>query len=116
MQKISHCHNFILTIRFEAGYSVTSSFIITSEATDITKTDCSSTSITVQPETDVRGASTARRATGTNGILIGIAAEVVLYLGSVRRYSTLRATEVRRLKTALWSMKGWCLGPSVVPL
>ena len=24
--------------------------------------------------------------------------------------STLRATEVRRLKTALWSMKGWCLG------
>ncbi len=30
--------------------------------------------------------------------------------------STLRATEVRRLKTALWSMKGWCLGPSVVPL
>jgi len=32
------------------------------------------------------------------------------------RYSTLGATEVRRLKTALWSMKGWCLGPSVVPL
>jgi hypothetical protein len=23
-------------------------------------------------------------------------------------YSTLRATEVRRLKTALWSMRGWC--------
>jgi hypothetical protein len=26
----------------------------------------------------------------------------------------LRATEVRRLKTALWSMRGWCPGP-VVP-
>jgi len=28
--------------------------------------------------------------------------------------STLRATEVRRLKTALWPMRGWCPGP-VVP-